>query len=71
LHVPALGTLFFTIIGLMIVYTNKNNSNMRYINDYNYYTIAIKPYIAELYYFKGMEDSIYKKDYEKSLVDFK
>jgi len=34
-------------------------------------TIALKPYIAEIHYFKGMENSIYKKDYEKSLVHFK
>lgn len=96
LHVPALGTLFFTIIGLTIAYTNQNNLNIVcikkvtfrkdfFINNKIKYlcifliiilmiiiinTIAIKPYIAEIYYFKGMEDSIYKKDYEKSLVNF-
>lgn len=96
LHVPALGTLFFTIIGLTIAYTSQNNLNIVCIKKVTFRkdffinnkiknlcifliiilmiiiinTIAIKPYVAEIYYFKGMEDSIYKKDYEKSLVNF-
>ena len=97
LHVPALGTLFFTIIGLTTAYTSQNNLNIMCIKKItfkknillnnkirNLYiflilifmviiinTVAIKPYIAEIYYFNGMENSIYKNNYEKSLIDFK
>ncbi len=77
LHVPALGSAFFIIVGLTIVYiknsdfsySNKKIRKLKIINSklkavaiiiilivmlFLVNSLVVKPYISELYYFKGM-----------------
>ncbi len=77
LHVPALGSSFFIIIGLTIVYiknidfsySNKKIRKLKIVNSklkavtiiiilivmlFLVNSLVVKPYISELYYFKGM-----------------
>ena len=81
LHVPVLGTIFFTIVGLTIKYTEDCNSSENYVTGKMIKKInlsinpkikivffimlfivmillidgiVIKPYVAEIYYFKGI-----------------
>jgi len=84
LHVPALGSTFFIILGLTVVYIkdfnlskikkeiNTNNSRLKVVLNILVLLLmivainclVIKPYIAELYYFKGMRyyvDSNYRE----------
>jgi len=92
LHVPALGSAFFIIIGLTIAYiknsdssyTDKKikrlkiiNSNLKiiiiviilFISCFIIFNIVIKPYIAELAYFKGIQYT-QKNDYSSALQNF-
>ncbi len=95
-HVPVLGSTFFILLGLTIVYINRfglnevdtkniirsklntNNSKVKitiiilifiltilFID-----TLVIKPYVAEIHYFKGMKD-YENKSYNDALKDFK
>jgi len=89
LHVPTLGSTFFVIFGLTVVYIKDFNlskigkeRNIRnplikivltifilllMIVAIN--CIVMKPYIAELYYFKGIRHNV-DKNYTKSLPNF-
>ena len=92
-HVPALGSTFFIILGLNVVYlkdynlskSRKENKKSKFklkkfkLNIiFNMFIIifmlfiinslVIKPYMAEIYYFKGIKDSGIK-DYETSLYN--
>jgi len=89
LHVPALASTFFVIVGLGMVYINKFNlSEIKIKTDIDNFTIkfflniffitlmivtinclAIKPYIAELYYFTGIRHNV-NKNYTQSLPNF-
>ena len=95
LHVPALGSAFFAIMSLTIVYINNVNlsesekeKNIRKIDlkilklNINYVAVliliimlivigflVIKPYTAEIYYFKGMRYNV-DKNYVKALPNF-
>jgi len=78
LHVPALGSAFFVIVGLTIAYIQNNDSsyidkkikrfkiikyNIRFIiiiiilfiSCFIIFNFVVKPYVAELIYFQGME----------------
>lgn len=95
LHVPALGSSFFVIMSLTIVYISNFNlsesekeKNIRKIDlkilklNINYVVVlilvimliaigflVIKPYIAELYYFKGMRYRV-NSNYAEALPNF-
>jgi len=92
LHVPALGSAFFIIVGLTIAYIKKNdpscpeekikkskiiNSKSKiiiiviilFISCFIVFNFVIKPYIAELAYFKGME-STQENNYNRALQKF-
>jgi len=106
LHVPALGSAFFIILGLTVVYTKdfillesgkkeskkdcltnkeKNRENKR-LNNFRLNllytilillialllidTIVIRPYLSEVYAYKG-KDNFIEKNYQKALSNFK
>ena len=90
LHVPALGSAFFIILGLTVVYVgdfnlskikkeiNINNSPLKVVINIlvlllmivaiNF--LVIKPYVAEIYYFKGIRD-YREKNYDDAFNNFK
>jgi len=93
LHVPALGSAFFIIVGLTIAYIKKNDPScpeekikrlkiinfkskiitiviILFISCFIIFNFVIKPYIAELDYFKGMEYTQENK-YSSALQKFK
>lgn len=96
LHVPALGSAFFILLGLTVVYVGKFNINN--INKKNVISIKINlkkqsrtkkiliisifiimifaidilvimPYVAEIYFFKGVRYNLVK-NYDKALFNF-
>jgi len=89
LHVPALASTFFVIVGLGMVYMNKfnlpeikiktgiDNFTIKFFLNIFFITLmivtinclAIKPYIAELYYFTGIRHNV-DKNYTQSLPNF-
>ena len=89
LHVPTLGSTFFIIFGLTVVYIKDFNLSKieKEINIKNplikivlnilvlslmivaINCMVMKPYIAELYYFKGMRYNV-NKNFTKSLPNF-
>jgi tetratricopeptide (TPR) repeat protein len=92
LHVPALGSAFFVIVGLTIVYIKNDDSSypdkkirklkiinpkfkiiaiiiILFISCFLAFNFAIKPYIAELIYFQGME-STQENNYNRALQKF-
>jgi len=92
LHVPALGSAFFIIVGLTITYIKNNDSScsdknikrlkvinskskiiiiiiILFISCFIIFNFVIKPYIAELVYFKGMQYT-QKNDYISALQNF-
>jgi O-antigen ligase len=89
LHVPTLGSTFFIIFGLTVVYIkdfnltkiekkiNIKNPLIKIVLNISVLLLmivaincmVIKPYIAELYYFKGMRYNV-DKNFTKSLPNF-
>ena len=95
LHVPALGSAFFTLLGLTVAYisglnlskVSKNNKVLKKAILKNLKVkiifsalililmilvidlLVIKPYLAEIYYFKGMKQ-IVNKDYTEAVSNF-
>jgi len=94
-HVPTLGSAFFTLLGLAVVYisrfnlpeVSKNNTVFKKVILKNSKVkiifsvlililmilvidlLVIKPYLAEIYYFKGMKQII-NKDYNEAVSNF-
>jgi len=86
LHVPALASTFFVLLGLAMVYIRKYDlPEIKIKTGINHFAVklflnifvialmlviinclAIKPYVAELYYFTGMRYNV-DKNYTKSL----
>ena len=94
LHVPALGSAFFIIVGLTIAYIKNNDSSytdtdkkikrlkiinskskiiiiviILFISCFIIFNFVIKPYIAELLYFKGIQCT-QENDYSSALQNF-
>jgi len=94
LHVPALGSSFFIILGLCVIYKNNYSlksykyqfkNKIRFKNKYllilslilitilAFVTIdnfVIRPYIAEIFSFKGKKEMILNKNYEQAMLYF-
>ena len=95
-HVPVLGSAFFILLGLTVVYINGfslhrisirsiirnklNTNNLKVkitiiilifiLTFFLINTVVLKPYVAEIHYFKGMKN-YENKNYNDALKDFK